>query len=347
MSLLRRARLQVEHLLARRGAAVAAVLLVVGVLGLAAAGWIYTHPGTTRVAESSTALDVQAETHTSGLITGDNTVYPAGQRVQDRPVYFRASTSDFRFSAVATPQTAERGGEFTQRIAIRRTASRDGNVFYRDTRVLASASARNASVQTTASLDIAAIENRTAALEQRIGDAGSVSERLVVSLSYQTPRYEGTKNATATIERGETWFDVATPTLSVTRDVTTTRVHASSPDWRAVAALGGAGALCVLVALLVAGLYWRRYRDAEPEPYREALVALVYREWISEGTAPSGAAERTVHMDSLVDLVDVAIDTDRRVVHDTDAGTYYVIDDAATYTYTPSRQPVDVSTGTA
>ncbi|MEF8915795.1 DUF5305 family protein, partial [Natronomonas sp.] len=44
-----------------------------------------------------------------------------------------------------------------------------------------------------------------------------------------------------------------------------------------------------------------------------------------------------VTVDSLADLVDAAIDSDRRVIHDTSDDTYHVIDDALRYEYVPDH----------
>jgi len=326
---------------------VVALCLVVGVLGVAAGGWVYTHPGSTQVSERTTTLDVGVTTHTSASIHGDDAVYPAGTRVRDRPVYFRSSTSDFTFDAVATPRTGGDGLSLTQRIVVVRTASRNNEVFYRNANVLASSTSSNGALRTSTRLNVSALTERTDALKERVGDAGTVNERVVVSLRYRTPETRGTRNETVGIAHGDSWFDVATPSFSVTRDETSTRTVASDPDVVVAGALAGGGLVALLVGVGLGVLYYRRYRDTDPEPYRLALVAYAYREWISEGTAPEDVGGRRVRMESLVDLVDVAIDADRRVVHDTATGTYYVIDDAATYTYTPPVEPTDLSASSA
>lgn len=324
-----------------------ALCVLVAVLGVAAGGWVYAHPGSTQVSERTTTLDVEVATHTSATIEGEDAVYPAGTRVRDRPVYFRSSTSEFSLSAVATPRTGEDRLSLAQRIVVVRTASRNGAVFYRNESVLASSASSNGTLRTRTHLDVAALAERTDALKERVGDAGSVNERVVVSLTYRTPEAEGTRNETVGVERGGAWFDVATPSFSVTEGETSTRTVASDPDVLVAGSLAGGGLLALLVGSGLSVLYYRRYRGADPEPYRLALVAYAYREWISEGTAPDDVGERRVRMDSLVDLVDVAIDTDRRVVHDAATGTYYVIDDVATYTYTPPVEPTDLSAPSA
>jgi len=58
-----------------------------------------------------------------------------------------------------------------------------------------------------------------------------------------------------------------------------------------------------------------------------------FEEWISAGRATIADDDRVVEMDSLEDLVDVAIDASKRVVYDDGAGWYVVIDGDVVYRY--------------
>lgn len=44
-------------------------------------------------------------------------------------------------------------------------------------------------------------------------------------------------------------------------------------------------------------------------------------------------------MDSLEDLVDVAIDSEKRAIHDRSRGRYAVLDEGVHYYYDPEREP--------
>lgn len=316
---------------------------MVGVLGLAGGAWLYAHPPTTTVPDRTATLSLHGETHTSALVRGSGSIYPSGTRVHDRAVYFRASSPNVTLDATTDPKVADHGVTLTQTIAVRRTVTHDGTTIHRTERVLASSTASNASVHTTATLDVSAIQNRTAALEARVGDAGSVRTRVLVTLTYQTPRHRGVKNATTSIHQGGAWYSLPTSTFSVSRARTTPTVRTLAPNWPVLGALGAGGALSVLLALWLGVLYARRYRGADPEPYRHAVVAYAYREWITQGDGPVDPPAPVVSVASLSDLVDVAIDSNRRVVRDAETGTYYVLDDVATYAYEPSAGPTDVS----
>ena len=65
-----------------------------------------------------------------------------------------------------------------------------------------------------------------------------------------------------------------------------------------------------------------------------------FGEWISHGSVPTELEERTViDVDSLEGLVDVAIDSDRRVIADQSRGVCVVVLEDAVYRYEPPEPP--------
>ncbi|WP_436936437.1 DUF5305 family protein [Halovenus marina] len=75
---------------------------------------------------------------------------------------------------------------------------------------------------------------------------------------------------------------------------------------------------------------WIQYRAERSE----------FEEWISHGTLPADVDERTVvEVDSLEDLVDVAIDSNRRVVADQSRNSYVVILEETIYRFTAPPSP--------
>jgi hypothetical protein len=105
--------------------------------------------------------------------------------------------------------------------------------------------------------------------------------------------------------------------------------------------LGGPAVLVLsLLGLVALGVARDQEMLAVSEAERAALAAETEREefeeWISTGRVPETVRNRdVVAVDSLADLVDTAIDSDRRVVHDPTDDTYHVIDDALRYEYVP------------
>jgi hypothetical protein len=75
---------------------------------------------------------------------------------------------------------------------------------------------------------------------------------------------------------------------------------------------------------------WLAYRAT----YRE------YEEWISTGhVADTALPPSRVTLDSLDGLVDVAIDSNRRVIHDKERGCHLVVVDETLYAYDPPASP--------
>jgi hypothetical protein len=105
------------------------------------------------------------------------------------------------------------------------------------------------------------------------------------------------------------------------------------------------GPVALLVGLVgLAGFGMGRYREAFEVSDREREY-LSYRsdrsefdEWITEVRPPTDRIDdATVHVEttSLAGLVDLAIDTDRRVLETEDGGRYLVLDDDVVYSYRP------------
>ncbi|MEF8822078.1 MAG: DUF5305 domain-containing protein [Halovenus sp.] len=101
-----------------------------------------------------------------------------------------------------------------------------------------------------------------------------------------------------------------------------------------------APALFVLSAIGLAGLVAGRRQgrfelsEAEREWLRYRAEADEFEEWLSTGTIPDEALSRTtVRVETLEDLVDLAIDSNRRVVRDHSRGLCAVLLEETVYTY--------------
>jgi hypothetical protein len=114
------------------------------------------------------------------------------------------------------------------------------------------------------------------------------------------------------------------------------------------------GGPILLIAGLVAGgvlVAARRLAVLEfSEAERERLAYRNHRnefaDWITTGRLPSRVFdEPRTEVDSLAGLVDVAIDTDERVIHDVDRGTYNVVGDGLRYVYEPPAVVRDDAAG--
>jgi len=148
--------------------------------------------------------------------------------------------------------------------------------------------------------------------------------------------------------RGSTYAVSAETAGEQTREITApVSVPVESNPLRSV--LGSLLAVAFLGA--AAALVWADRGDSLGLP--EETVAAIrlaatreeFDEWISVGTVPASTDdERLVAIDSLEDLVDVAIDSNRRVVEDRDSGQFVVVDDGTRYVFEPDRVTSNTAT---
>jgi hypothetical protein len=85
----------------------------------------------------------------------------------------------------------------------------------------------------------------------------------------------------------------------------------------------------VLLAGAVAVLY--RSRRIDPVAVRTDMDRSRYDEWISNGEIPTKTRKDYIRTDSLEDLVDVAIDSNSRVIYDRNLDAYATVEDNLIY----------------
>lgn len=169
--------------------------------------------------------------------------------------------------------------------------------------------------------------------------AESRSDRLEIA-----PRQQ-TYSVTETVEDGAS--ERVTETVEVPTGTDPLRAYGSI----AVALLG----LCAAAVLAWATRTGRlTVSDATRTAIRRQRERESFEEWLSVGRVPPpGEDERVVAVGSLEDLVDVAIDSDRRVIEDPNSGAFAVLDSETRYVFDPdstvaggsneSRGPADRS----
>ncbi|WP_171052385.1 DUF5305 domain-containing protein [Haloterrigena sp. H1] len=148
---------------------------------------------------------------------------------------------------------------------------------------------------------------------------------------YDTGRHQGTITTTApvTITEEAYWIDGSlsdSATNSYQSGITRTT------ESRSPALIGG---LSVLGTLALAGaVLVTRRSPADIDAARRAVHEQRYAEWISQGSIPMWIGDYHVALDTLEDVVDVAIDTNERVVHDQQRDLFAVLNDGVIYYYT-------------
>ncbi|GAA0469037.1 DUF5305 domain-containing protein [Halococcus dombrowskii] len=200
---------------------------------------------------------------------------------------------------------------------------------------------------TTFSVDVSDIRERARAIDQALGPISRVSDdRTSVAV---TVRVNGTVagervgrsfDYTLPINSSQGYYAVYPPETPATTQFSVTRPMTVENDYGPLVVLASlVGLLVPLVAL--AGLLhgrangWFDVSQPDRAEIQRATLRSEFAEWITTGTVPAEDDRTVVTIDSLEGLVDVAIDSDRRIVEDDDTGTYVVLDGDVRYRFVP------------
>lgn len=325
--------------LTTRGTLVGLALLVAGAVLLGSVGVAYAgSPAATTVTEQHAVETFDLELTTSAVVTGETTLFAAGERLAEPPVYLAAATPVVDL-AVTSTVPEDRLVTVNQRVYLVTRAVEDGEAFWTERRLLAGETVEvtDGTHTTEASLNVTEYRNaRLAAVASEVGTAGRVETVVVAETEVDSGRYVDRLTVETPLVT-----DDATYRFGDQREASTTRatpVERTVPAARDVPGSRLAGGTLLAVGGLGIAVLGRR--ESDPEAVAAASRAR-YGEWVSTGSVGRLGSNR-VSVRTLGDLVDVAIDSGRRVVHDPDRGIYVVLDDGVTYTFVPrKRAPAD------
>lgn len=277
----------------------------------------------------------------------DSRAFARGETLENRPTYYTSATPvlDGTHRVTYTADgSAEMAAETRVQVVLREED--DGTVLWQRSEVLTTASAESLEpgepLETEFSVNVSALDREADAIREELGAApGSVESTVVVRT-----RLDGTvdgREVGRTMEnRMELTVDDGTyavgdngSSVAVTR---TERVPVTPEPPLVELAAGGLLAglgIVVLLASVVGRLGGVISLSAAEE---HALVRSEFEEWITVAAVPDRTArERTVPVSSLQGLVDLAIDTDDRVLQDAETGRYVLLAEEYRYVFTPSH----------
>lgn len=333
----RLALLRARRLVVLYGQAIAILLVVVGLLALAGAGWAYTHPTTTQVTDETHRQTVTANLSTEAVVVDNSTLYEAGQTLENQPVYLRGATPTPTL-AVRTTVTDANRVTIDQRIELTYRATRDGVIFWENTTTLSRTETMTTSetVQMQTPLDIQAVQNRLKSLRGTIGSAGSVHVQLRLIVTYSTNRYNGTLSEPIPIQITDDWYRLGTPTATEQHSTPVSRtVDVPEQGWSATGP-GVLGVFSLGLGLALATVSRRESSKLDQTDSEYELHQLRYSEWISTGTIPEDAGDRVIEVTSLESLIDIAIDSNTRTIYDSERECYAIIDGSTVYRFDPT-----------
>ncbi len=324
------------YVVSKYGPRLAAVLLVLGGGGVFGAGWIYAHPPTTEVTDQTDTKTVESTVFTRAAVTGETDLYRHGATLENQPVYLEDAVPNLTL-LLRTRLPSPAGGDVDQRVELVYTATRDGDTFWKRTERLRGRTTREGRTVVTrtdlAAADALAREKR---YQAEFGDAATVSLGVRITVDYTLDGYEGTLTETYAVESGGGWYSIPSETASNTHSTPVTRtVELPVRQTPLVLASGVGGVVLLGAGVAVAVVYYRRLRSVSPAEFEPAIHRQRYEDWISRGTVPEGRTGTVIEMESLEELVDVAIDTGERVIYDEAHGNYTVLRHPVAYRYVP------------
>ncbi|MFD1563219.1 DUF5305 domain-containing protein [Haloarchaeobius amylolyticus] len=328
---------RLELVLARSGREIAIVLAVVGVLSIAATGWAVANPVTTTTPQFDEER-VSADIGTSAVVTQNSTLWTEGDRLTDSSVYMLNESPELTVHPEtrvqnATGETSLEDGDVSHELVLRFEATRNDEPFWNETRLVLreSPAVENGVATSNATIDIESIRQRQRQLEREVTGVGSIKLTMEFHTEYDTGRHQGSMTTTTpvTITDEAYW-------LGGSLSDSATHSHQSGIDRttesRSPVLVGG---LSVLGTLALAGaVIVVRRSPADIDAARRAVHEQRYAEWISQGSIPMWIGDHHVALDTLEDVVDVAIDTNERVVYDDQRDLFAVLSDGVIYYYT-------------
>lgn len=322
-----------KWVVAQYGIPIAVVLAILGALALGGAWSVYASPETREVVEPVDEQRFATAMGTSAVVTGETPLYEQGTRLEDQPAYFYNATPDLTVH-VRTSVPADREVSLAQRLVVRHVAERAGDPFWETRRVLATSEETVADGEATmnATFDVREVRATVDEVRSEIGGVGTFRTELRLLVDYRTPTADADLTPTSTLVLTDRayWFE-GDRTANRTHTETETREVTESPALGEPFVFGGFGVGLLLLAVGVAAL---QRREFDLETIEMEITRSRYEEWISRGEIPTKAEKEYITIDTLEDLVDIGIDSNKRVIYDTAYETYGVVDGDVVYYYT-------------
>jgi len=291
----------------------------------------------------------------SAEVSEPNEVFSVGETLDDQPRYYTevmpVLEGDIEYSYQAADGEVDVETEITQLTRAVEDGSGGEVVYWRDEQPLdatqTSELSPGESHNDSFAVDVDAMEQNATERAESLGSTAGTLET-VVRIDV---RMDGTIDGESVehTEQYELPLEVTSGTYTVELPSETGHTEqqsvAVSTGW--TDRIGDSIGLLVLLVVSVGslgGLAAAKHRETlAPSPAdRRAVETQSQREsldeWISRGTLPSSVADGSrIEVASLTELVDVAIDSNRRVIDREDAAEYVVVDDTVLYGFTPEQ----------
>ncbi|WP_435066170.1 DUF5305 family protein [Halobaculum sp. EA56] len=329
-----------EYFIAVRAQPIAVGLAIVGLVCLGSAGYIFLTPTVDTVSEETNVQTIESDVDTTAVVTGNTTLYDRGTTLRNRSVYFTSATPELTF-VVQTAVPADQSVELTHVLTFEVVGLRDERPFFTERRTLInkSTTTTNGTATESASINVSDVRRDLQERQAVVGGAGEFQITVQLNVSYATEDYEGTISAsTPFVISGQAYYLSEELSAEETRSTTVTREVRRPPTLFEYGGLGVLG----LILFGVSATVIRIERTADTEALKVNIIHDRNDEWISRGEFPTESDKQYISILTLEDLVDVAIDSGRRVIFDPSIDAYAVIDGDEIYYYAHDADETDM-----
>lgn len=341
-------------LLADRFAPLVALLLLLALTGGVLTYTTHVEPGSHVEERTVATWESTAAWGHEARVTRTNPVFQRGTTLSDRELYFtRVSPrleGTFRYTYTASG-TGNLSTSVATTLVLRSVGERDGETveYWRVTEPLGRPQparlAPGEGLRATFTTNVSGLQERVDRIEEELGGTPGEPEVRVLARVRTTGSVNGRQvrrlsEYGATVELDDGTYRVTDAGTERERQNTTREVTVENN----YGPLRSAGAPLLLVVCLVSGqglVVARATGRLSVSPAtRERLAYETDRrefdDWITTASVGTGAlGEARVDVDSLEGLVDIAIDTDQRVIEDVERGALLVIGPETTYRFEP------------
>ena len=333
------------------------VLVVVVLLAVAAfGGWMAYSAHAAEPEPDQQTVEVWSTTagyqHSAEVQVG-NPVFEAGETLEDRPIYYTRLAPELEAAFHHRYDGAEGDVDVTIDLEqVIRSVDGDGGEYWSTSEPLNATQASSVEPgegqSTAVTLSVPELVNETEMIDSSFGDTPGDMETVVVASVTMEGTIDGeevrhTEAHELVLEPDGDTYSVDAPR---NERHTEERTVTTESDEAAAGLSDMAGGIVLLLASSAAlgGLTVAKHRGTlEPTEADVARVAAHtererFDEWITLGVVPDAVLDRPrVGVDTLEGLVDVAIDTDNRVLEERgeDGPTYWVLEDDLVYVYEP------------
>jgi hypothetical protein len=331
-----------KYILVEYGVVIAAVLAIAGAAAIGGA-WVTSQPTIETRQVTMFQDEFSTTTDESAVVTTDLPLEGIAENdtLRNQNRYLSNVTPNLTLT-VNTSVPEQRMVNLTHRLVIQYEATiSEGDTLGRNTVVLINeTTTTNGTFSTAETINPQSIQAERTRIQNELGSAVDVSADLVFEVTYEVDgeeSYVGSMSASApVVVNAESYYIDGDLSASQTEQRTDTRTVEESVDPIDYLGLGLVGLLAFAGA---AGSVVLR-RDIDAEEIRARIYRNRYDEWISRGEIPTGTDKRYVRIDELEDIVDIGIDSNKRVIWNDDYDIYAVVDGDVVYYFAPESTEI-------